>query len=378
MTLNSLSFWFFCIFIFLIGACFGSFFKLIVDRYCYKIQESFIFKPSYCVSCKNTLKWWQNIPILSYLLLGGNCFYCKSKIDIKNLFSELICAFVALSVFISSSIKKLDTFEILMFELFFMILILLTFFDLKHRIIPHIITYSTIILIIITNWLIHHSLISSFLSLGIIFIFMDFLYVFMSTIKKIKTDINHISTPLLIWLICFYFQDNLLFILFSIAAYWGFLKLNISYKIHLLSWLVLFLTLVFHLYKIVLLEFNSDKLVLLFAGIGIIYFICEVLSFYLCGFFLQKTLVNAQNTTDSEKVVLGGGDITVLALISVFLGYKVVFLTLFLASLFAIISQFILKAINYLLKKPSISFSQYLPFVPFISLACFIIILAKW
>lgn len=72
----------------LLGLCLGSFFHVIIVRM--EKGESFIKGRSKCDSCNNPLKWYDLIPILSYILLGGKCRYCESKIDKAHLISELL------------------------------------------------------------------------------------------------------------------------------------------------------------------------------------------------------------------------------------------------------------------------------------------------
>jgi len=79
---------------FFFGSCIGSFFKLVIDRY--GTENSFVFKPSFCLNCKNKLNWWQNIPIISYLLLRGKCFFCKTSIDPTCFYWEMFIAMITL------------------------------------------------------------------------------------------------------------------------------------------------------------------------------------------------------------------------------------------------------------------------------------------
>lgn len=79
------------IFMFIIGACMGSFFSCIGYRIPNKIG---LFKPdSHCENCKKPLKWYMNIPIISYIYLKGRCAYCKKPIDISTIILELFTAF---------------------------------------------------------------------------------------------------------------------------------------------------------------------------------------------------------------------------------------------------------------------------------------------
>ena len=114
--------------------------------------------------------------------------------------------------------------------------------------------------------------------------------------------------------------------------------------------------------------------VLLLAGFGIIYFICEIVLYFIHLFLPgSKSLSKDENMSDTLKISIGGGDITVFALISVFLGFKLAFMVLFIASLLGILSHFIIGAVNISQAKSE----KYIPFVSYLSLACFIIIITS-
>ena len=54
-----------------------------------------VFPASHCPSCGNSLRWWHNIPVLSYVLLRGRCAYCKSAISIQYPVIEVLAAILA-------------------------------------------------------------------------------------------------------------------------------------------------------------------------------------------------------------------------------------------------------------------------------------------
>ena len=84
--------------ILLIGFCLGSFYACIGYRIPNKIS---LIKPgSYCDNCKKSLKWYMNIPILSYIFLKGRCAYCKKKIDITSLIIETFTGLTFLASFL--------------------------------------------------------------------------------------------------------------------------------------------------------------------------------------------------------------------------------------------------------------------------------------
>lgn len=72
------------------GLVFGSFFACIGYRIPNKIST---IKPgSFCPKCKKSLKWYMNIPVFSYIFLGGKCYYCKKKISPLYIIIEISSA----------------------------------------------------------------------------------------------------------------------------------------------------------------------------------------------------------------------------------------------------------------------------------------------
>lgn len=73
---------------FFVGICLGSFYNVCIYRYIK--GESIVFPPSHCPNCGHILSWWENIPLLSYLLLKGRCRKCKETISIRYFIVEFI------------------------------------------------------------------------------------------------------------------------------------------------------------------------------------------------------------------------------------------------------------------------------------------------
>ena len=85
-------------FVFIIGLCIGSFLNVVILRAL--SEESIVFPASKCPICQTPLKWWHNIPVLSYILLGGKCAFCKEKISIQYPIVELLTGIIFTLVFI--------------------------------------------------------------------------------------------------------------------------------------------------------------------------------------------------------------------------------------------------------------------------------------
>ena len=72
----------------LTGLCIGSFLNVVILRGL--SNESIVFPASKCPKCQHKLYWWHNIPVLSYILLGGKCGFCKEKISIQYPIVEIL------------------------------------------------------------------------------------------------------------------------------------------------------------------------------------------------------------------------------------------------------------------------------------------------
>lgn len=86
-----------------IGTVFGSFFTLAVYRI--PLHQNITHKHSYCPNCKHKLGFWDMIPIISYIFLGGKCRYCKTKIRARYLFLEVFTGILFLVWTISLNIN---------------------------------------------------------------------------------------------------------------------------------------------------------------------------------------------------------------------------------------------------------------------------------
>ncbi|MBN2255861.1 MAG: prepilin peptidase [Deltaproteobacteria bacterium] len=121
-----------------IMAVFGSIVGSFLNVCIYRIpgDRSIILPRSYCPHCGQTIKFYDNIPVLSYLMLMGRCRTCKARISLQYPAVELITASLSAILFwrYGLSLQYLATF------VFTCSLIVITFIDLEHQIIPDVIT----------------------------------------------------------------------------------------------------------------------------------------------------------------------------------------------------------------------------------------------
>ena len=128
--------------VFLIGLVFGSFLNVLIHRLPLSIS---LVKPigSACPNCSYEIKWYENIPVVSYLFLKGKCSNCSESISIVYPFVELITAVVTLVIYTNFLLN----WEFLAIIALFYTLIVLSFIDLKYREVPD---YLLIIVVALT------------------------------------------------------------------------------------------------------------------------------------------------------------------------------------------------------------------------------------
>ncbi len=120
--------------LFILGLVIGSFFNVVIHRWS---KGESIKDPWYsrCPVCKNRLKWYHNIPIISYLLLKGRCAYCQSPISIRYPLVELLTGFILLWCYFK--VKPIFGWEgFVVLSTFSLVLIPISFIDLEIKEIP--------------------------------------------------------------------------------------------------------------------------------------------------------------------------------------------------------------------------------------------------
>ena len=125
---------------FVIGLVIGSFSNVCIYRI--PLNESITYPGSHCPKCNKPIKYYDNIPVLSYLLLNGKCRYCKNKIPIQYPVVELLTGFIYLGLYLLYGIN-LITF---VYMILCSVLIIISFIDLKERIIPDVLSLPFIVI----------------------------------------------------------------------------------------------------------------------------------------------------------------------------------------------------------------------------------------
>lgn len=123
-------FWFGLILATLYGVCVGSFLNVVILRLPQNMSLS--KEPSHCFHCGHKLKWYDNIPIVSYISLGGKCRYCKEKISIQYPLVEFANTILWVSLYLHFGWK----IEILFYCILSSVLLALSIVDEKTFEIP--------------------------------------------------------------------------------------------------------------------------------------------------------------------------------------------------------------------------------------------------
>lgn len=133
------------IFIFVLGACIGSFLNVLIHRI--PNEESIVFPNSACPKCKSAIKPYDNIPILSWLILGGKCRNCKAPISPRYFAVELINAFLFVLVFWQIGFNPFLPVALV----FVSAIVALIFIDAEHMILPDVINFPLLFIALIVR-----------------------------------------------------------------------------------------------------------------------------------------------------------------------------------------------------------------------------------
>ena len=119
-------------YIFLIGLAIGSFLNVVIYRL--PIGEGIVIRPSHCMKCENKIKFYDLIPVLSYIFLRGKCRYCGEKISIQYAAVELLTALSFVGIYYRLGwAAPIETIASMVLISMF---IAIFFIDLYHYIIP--------------------------------------------------------------------------------------------------------------------------------------------------------------------------------------------------------------------------------------------------
>jgi leader peptidase (prepilin peptidase)/N-methyltransferase len=131
----------------LFGAMIGSFLNVCICRL--PKEESIVFPGSHCPQCSKPIRWYDNIPLVSYLLLRGKCRHCHRSISMQYPLVEGITALLSLLLFITFG----PSLSYVVYFSFTAALVVITMIDLHHQIIPDVISLPGIGVGLLASWI---------------------------------------------------------------------------------------------------------------------------------------------------------------------------------------------------------------------------------
>lgn len=120
----------------LFGLAFGSFLNVCIYRLSSEQRESIVTPGSHCRQCGQPIRWYDNIPVLSYALLRGRCRRCGAHISFVYPLVEALTA----GIFLIAWVAYGPTLQLVKAAVFSMLLLVVVFTDLLERIVPRRIT----------------------------------------------------------------------------------------------------------------------------------------------------------------------------------------------------------------------------------------------
>jgi len=127
------------------GAVIGSFLNVVIHRV--PLEESIVFPNSRCASCGGAIAFYDNIPVLSWVMLGAKCRRCKERISIRYPAVELLTAALFVGVAWHTGLSAALPFDLI----FVAALVALVFIDAEHMILPNVITYPGIVFAVVAR-----------------------------------------------------------------------------------------------------------------------------------------------------------------------------------------------------------------------------------
>ena len=120
---------YYCVVVFIFGLVLGSFYTVVGERL--PEGKSLISPPSSCPKCNHKLKFYELIPVLSYIFLKGKCYRCKSKIPVLSTFIEILTG----TLFLLSYLKFNLSIDFIISLMFISMLMIVIVSDIRYMVI---------------------------------------------------------------------------------------------------------------------------------------------------------------------------------------------------------------------------------------------------
>jgi leader peptidase (prepilin peptidase) / N-methyltransferase len=133
------------------GLALGSFLNVVAARL--PLRRSIVRPPSACMSCGQQVRWYDNVPLLSYAFLRGRCRDCRARIPLVYPAVELVTALLIAGCVLTFGL----TADTLVAAFFCAVLVAVSAIDVEHRIIPNRIVLPATVVVLVANTALHPS-----------------------------------------------------------------------------------------------------------------------------------------------------------------------------------------------------------------------------
>jgi leader peptidase (prepilin peptidase)/N-methyltransferase len=147
-------------FVFAPALALGSFLNVVAARV--PLRRSIVRPPSACMSCGERIAWYDNVPLLSWLLLRGRCRHCKAAIPWVYPAVELATAVLVTGCVLAFGV----TWDALVASFFCAVLVVISATDLEHRIIPNRVVVPAAVIVLAAQTVLHPSPVWALAALG--------------------------------------------------------------------------------------------------------------------------------------------------------------------------------------------------------------------
>ena len=128
------------VFAMVFGLALGSFLNVCIYRI--PLKKSIVRPPSSCPQCGARIRFYDNIPVISYIVLLGRCRHCRTPISLRYPLVEILIGLLSVALFVQFGLRPKTIFLFL----FTAALLAIAFIDLQHKIIPDVISLPGILI----------------------------------------------------------------------------------------------------------------------------------------------------------------------------------------------------------------------------------------
>lgn len=129
--------------VFVFGSCLGSFLNVCIWRL--PLEESIVSVPSHCTKCGYEIRWYDNIPIVSYLVLRGRCRHCREPYSPRYLIVEALTGLLFVAVFLKAGLCAQPPAMLALYWTMVLLCITTSWIDVEHRLIPDATTFPALL-----------------------------------------------------------------------------------------------------------------------------------------------------------------------------------------------------------------------------------------